>query len=198
MAEGMRISIVSVNTAVAHNLHVGKRRMRSAIGKRARAGAVEVGALGLEGDEQVELSIHGGISQAVYAYSVEHYAYWQQRRQALGLDLFEQVLPPGTMGENLTITGLLEQHVFVGDKLVGPNVLLRVTRARQPCSKFNAVMGYATAAKDMVTQANCGFYLAVERMGSVEAGQTLELQPGARQVSIASQAQAMWARYAND
>jgi len=49
-----------------------------------------------------------------------------------------------------------------------------------------------------VTQANCGFYLAVERMGSVEAGQTLELQPGARQISIASQAQAMWARYAND
>ena len=67
MAIGMSVFIVSVNTAVAHNLHVGKRRMRSAIGKRARAGAVEVAALGLEGDEQVELSIHGGISQDVVA-----------------------------------------------------------------------------------------------------------------------------------
>ncbi len=93
MAIGMSVFIVSVNTAVAHNLHVGKRLMRPPIGKRARAGADEVAARGLEGDELLELFFYGGISQAVYAYPVEHYAYWQQRRQTLRLDWFEQALP---------------------------------------------------------------------------------------------------------
>ena len=86
----------------------------------------------------------------------------------------------------------------MGDTLAGPNVLLRVTRARQPCSKFNAVMGYAQAAKDMVSQAYCGFYLAVEQAGSISAGEVLALRAGARQISIASQARTLWARYAQD
>lgn len=102
------------------------------------------------------------------------------------------------MGENLTVQGLLETEVFVGDKLVGPNVVLRVTRARQPCSKFNAVMGYAQAAKDMVAHAYCGFYLAVEQSGHLAAGEQLALHPGAQELSIASQARTMWARYAKD
>ena len=190
--------VISVNTALAHNLQVGGRRMRSAIGKKTRSGPVAVAALGLEGDEQVELSLHGGLAQAVYAYPQEHYAYWQQRRASLGLDLFAQDLPCGTMGENLTIAGLLEHEVFVGDTLAGPNVLLRVTRARQPCSKFNAVMGYAQAAKDMVSQACCGFYLAVEQAGSISAGEVLALRAGAREISIANQARTLWARYAQD
>lgn len=194
----MNATVLSVCTSAAHNLRVGGRNMRSAIGKRAQLGAVDVAALGLAGDEQVELSLHGGLNQAVYAYAVEHYAFWQQRRKDLGLDLFETDLPHGSMGENLTIEGLLEQDVFVGDKLVGPHVVLRVTRVRQPCSKFNAVMGYAQAAKDMVAHANCGFYLAVEQAGHIEAGDTLELVPGAQELSIASQATAMWARYAKD
>ncbi|UFS55811.1 MOSC domain-containing protein [Comamonadaceae bacterium M7527] len=190
--------VISVNTALAHNLLVGGRRMRSAIGKTARSGTVAVAPLGLEGDEQVELSLHGGLAQAVYAYPQEHYAYWQQRRAALGLDLFEQDLPHGTMGENLTIAGLLEHQVFVGDTLVGPNVVLRVTRPRQPCSKFNAVIGYAQAAKDMVTHASCGFYLAVEQAGSISAGEVLVLRAGTQEVSIAGQARTLWARYAQD
>ena len=194
----MTARVVSVNTALAHDLQVGGRRMRSAIGKQARSGPVAVAPLGLEGDEQVELSLHGGLAQAVYAYPQEHYTYWQQRRAELGLDLFAQDLPHGTMGENLTIAGLLEHQVFVGDTLVGPNVVLRVTRPRQPCSKFNAVMGYAQAAKDMVAHAHCGFYLAVEQAGHIEAGDTLALVPGAQELSIASQATAMWARYAKD
>jgi MOSC domain-containing protein YiiM len=79
---------------------------------------------------------------------------------------------------------LLETDVWVGDVLRFANCALRVTQPREPCFKFNAVMGFNTAAKRMAQQGCCGFYLAVQKPGTLSAGESFELQPGPRRLGI--------------
>ena len=177
--------LLSIQTGKVRPLRVGERKLMSAIGKSPIDGAVTVGPLGLAGDEQADLSVHGGLSKAVYALPSEHLAWWQQQRQARGVTLFEETLAPGYLGENLSLQGLLEHEVFIGDLLLFEEVTLRVTQPREPCSKFNAVMGYAQAAKDMVQSSRSGFYLAVDVAGLLRAGEPFELLPGPRATSIA-------------
>jgi len=177
--------LLSIQTGKVRPLRVGERTLMSAIGKSPVDGAVTVGPLGLAGDEQADLSVHGGLSKAVYALPSEHLAWWQQQRQARGVTLFEETLAPGYLGENLSLQGLLEHEVFIGDILRFEEVTLRVTQPREPCSKFNAVMGYAQAAKDMVQSSRSGFYLAVDVAGLLRAGEPFELLPGPRATSIA-------------
>jgi MOSC domain-containing protein YiiM len=140
--------------------------------------------LGLVGDEQADPSVHGGLSKAIYAFPSEHGPWWQARRQAQGVSMFDETLPPGFVGENLSLQGLLESDVFIGDSLDFGDVVLRVTQPREPCGKFNAVMGYAHAAKDMVQSGRCGFYLAVDTPGTLQAGDTGTLIPGPRAISV--------------
>lgn len=177
-------TLLSLNVGTARPLHIGGRSILSAIGKQATLGALAVGRLGVAGDEQADLSVHGGLSKAVYAYPSEHYAFWQAQRKERGVSLVDELLPPGFMGENLTLGGLLEHELWVGDRLHFPHCVLRVTEPRQPCFKFNAVMGYAQASKDMVLKGCSGFYLAVDEVGTVEAGQTFTVEPGRRALGM--------------
>jgi MOSC domain-containing protein YiiM len=174
----------SVNVGVAKPLQMGGRRILSAIGKQPVTGPVPVEPMGLAGDEQADLSVHGGLDKAVYAYPQEHYAFWQAQRREQGVSLFDEGLPPGFVGENLSISGLLEADVFVGDELHFAHCVLRVTAPREPCFKFNAVMGFNTASKLMAVQARCGFYLSVAQPGTVTAGEAFTLVPGRRALSI--------------
>ena len=112
------------------------------------------------------------------------------------MSLFDEVLPPGFMGENLTVEGLLEHEVFVGDRLHFPDCVLRVTAPREPCYKFDAVMGFARAGRAMALAGHCGYYLAVEEPGTIAAGQTAWLQPGQRGLSIAQVLAGKWAKHA--
>jgi MOSC domain-containing protein YiiM len=178
--------LLSVNIGKAKPLSMGGRRIMSGIGKSSVQGELAVARLGIEGDEQVELSIHGGIDKA----------FWQEQRKIQNVSLFDEALPAGFVGENLTISGLLEHDVFVGDELHFPNCVLRVTAPREPCFKFNAVMGYNQAAKDMALAGCCGFYLAVDQVGTIESGQTFILQPGRRGLSVAKALAAKWAKHA--
>ena len=163
---------------------VGGRKLASAIGKTQVSGPIEVGVLGLAGDEQADLSVHGGLSKAVYALPSEHLAWWQAQRQTRGVSMFEETVPPGYLGENLSLQGLLEHELFIGDRLDFGDVVLRVTQPREPCGKFNAVMGYAQAAKDMVQSGRSGFYLAVEQAGFLQAGASCHVLPGSRSTRV--------------
>ena len=99
--------------------------------------------------------------------------------------MFEENLPPCYLGENLSLQGVLEDDLFIGDSLDFGDVVLRVTQPREPCSKLNAVLGYALAAKDMVQSGRCGFYLAVDKPGMLQAGTSFEVIPGPRSISVA-------------
>jgi MOSC domain-containing protein YiiM len=178
--------VLSIQVGRVRPLQVGGRKLMSAIGKGEVSGPVTVGPLGLAGDEQADLSVHGGLSKAVYALPVEHLAWWQVQRQARGVSLFDEVLDPGVLGENLSLQGLTEDEVFIGDTWHFAEVVLRVTEPRQPCGKFNAVMGYDQAGHDMVQSSRCGFYLAVDKPGTLSPGESFEVQPGERATSIAA------------
>ncbi|MDO9505969.1 MOSC domain-containing protein [Hydrogenophaga sp.] len=182
MAEAVRV--VSVNTGAVRALRIGSRNVVSAIGKAAVHGPVAVMPLGLLGDEQADLSVHGGLDKAVYAYPQEHYAFWEKQRQQNGGNLFDDPLPTGYLGENLTIDGLLETEVWIGDLLHFPGCSLRVTAPREPCYKFNAVMGLRDAGRLMMEALCPGFYLAVAQSGPIEAGQTFTLEPGTRGLRV--------------
>ena len=176
--------IRSVNVGMARPVEIGGRRVMSAIAKRAVDGAVAVRPLGLDGDEQADLSVHGGISKAVYAYPHEHYPFWQTVRAQARVALWDEPLPPGALGENLTLEGLLEQEAFVGDLLRFADCELAVSEPRFPCFKFNAAMGFPQAARLMAQNAWCGFYLAVRTPGTLRAGESFEVVPGPRDVGI--------------
>lgn len=109
--------VMSVNVARAAQLQIDGRAVLSAIGKRVVEGAVEVGRLGLAGDEQADLSVHGGLDKAVYAYPSSHYAFWQTVRAQARVAAVGATLPFGALGENLTIEGLLESDMWIGDRL---------------------------------------------------------------------------------
>ncbi|QWD62798.1 MOSC domain-containing protein [Polynucleobacter sp. MWH-UH25E] len=153
---------------------------------------IQIGKLGIQGDEQADLSVHGGVEKAIYVYPAEHYAFWNEL-------LTRETKKPtallhGDLGENFTIEGLLETEVFVGDKLEIGELQFAVTKLREPCFKFNAALGYRGAAKAMVQSGYSGWYLRVLNTGMISAGEKIRLIPGPRDTSIAQQNQNLLAK----
>lgn len=178
------MKVLSVNTGTVRPLVLGEGTVASGIVKRAAAGAVIVHKLGLEGDEQADPTVHGGLSKAVYAYPVEHYAFWQTVRAQARVAEWGEPLPHGALGENLTLEGLLEDRMWVGDYLVFPGCVLAVSEPRFPCDKLNAALGFRHAARLMFQSGYSGGYLGVIEPGTIEAGQSFELRPGPRDVNL--------------
>ena len=180
----MRHELTSLNVSLARPMPIDGREVMTGIVKRPVGGPVEVGPLGLAGDEQADLSVHGGPSKAIYAYPREHYPFWQTVRAQAKAAAWGAELPPGSLGENLTLTGVLESQVCIGDVLRFADCELAVSEPRFPCFKFNAAMGFGQASKLMVANGWCGFYLAVRQPGSLRAGESFELIHGPREVGI--------------
>jgi len=155
------------------------------VSQTANPKPILLGVLGLDGDEQADLSVHGGIEKAVYAYPSEHYEFWntllsQERQQTVALN-------HGALGENLTISGLLEADVYIGDRWRIGTVELAVVKLREPCFKFNAKLRFNGAAKAMLKNAFSGWYLRVLQPGLISAGDLIEVTPGPREISIEQQ-----------
>ena len=180
----MSRQLVSVQTGQARRVQVGGRTILSAMGKHAVDGPVPVMPLGLLGDEQADLSIHGGLEKAVYAYPAEHYDFWREARRQAGVSGIDDRLPFGSLGENLTLAGLLETEVWAGDVLRFAHCELQVRIPREPCGKLNAALGFSGAVRAMAQSGFCGFYLSVRTPGTLSAGEGFELLPGRRSVSI--------------
>lgn len=182
--------LLSVNVARPTPMLIDGRQILTGIRKRsvstqASPTPVDVKPLGLTGDDQADLTVHGGLSKAVYAYPHEHYAFWQTVRAQAQAQAWNEPMAHGMLGENLTITGLLEADAYVGDVLTFANCKLAISEPRRPCYKFEAVMGFKHAVKMMAQSGYCGFYLAVIEPGTIAAGESFEVTPGAREVSIA-------------
>jgi len=179
--------IFSVNRGKVAPLFVSEsgvtQSVISGIRKQTVDGPVQVGKLGIEGDEQADLTVHGGLEKAVYLYPYEHYAFWENT--LLNVLKKPAQLAPGAMGENLSTLGITENDLWVGDRLKIGEVLLEVTEPRAPCYKFAARMGFRHAVKHMLQSGFTGVYLKVMQQGSIEAKATITLLPGSREVSIA-------------
>lgn len=154
---------------------------------------VKISLLGAQGDEQADLEVHGGIDKALYAYPSEHYPFWEALFQR---ETGKQAQwHAGQFGENLTTSGILESDVFVGDIWTIGEVVLRVVKLREPCFKFNAKMGFKSAAKTMVQTARSGWYLSVIQVGSIKAGDQISIQAGERTTNIVEQNQRLLSKY---
>lgn len=175
----------AVNVGRVQPLLVGGRPVASGFRKVPVDGPVPVTEAGLAGDEQADLTVHGGLAKAVYAYPAEHYPFWQTVRAQARAGLWDEAPPPGLLGENLTLRGLLETQVWMGDRLEFPGCTLVVSEPRYPCGKLNAALGFPQAGKMMWQSGFCGFYLAVHRPGNIAAGDAFSVLPGPREVSIA-------------
>lgn len=180
----MSLLVRSINVSLARSVQIDAQPVMTGIFKQPVEGPVAVRPMGLAGDEQADPSVHGGLSKAVYAYPAEHYPFWQTVRAQAQAAGWDDALAPGALGENLTLQGLVESQVFIGDVLCFADCELAVSEPRFPCFKFNAAMGFNQAAKLMAQNAWCGFYLAVRVPGSLRAGESFELRPGPREVGI--------------
>ena len=142
----------------------------SAIAKQPVAGAVAVGAESLAGDEQGDRRVHGGPDKAVHVYPWAHYAIW---RGELG-DL-PVLAAPGAFGENLSVDGLDEQNVCLGDEWQIGSALFAVSQGRQPCWKLNDRFGVPDMARRVQDTGRTGWYLRVLEQGSLQAGDAVVL-----------------------
>ena len=160
---------------------------KSAISTLANPSAVAITASGITSDEQADHLAHGGIEKALYAYPLEHYPHWidylsDAKKTAMDL-------PHGYFGENLTISSLTEDSVFVGDRWQVGGIECVVVKLRTPCYKFTARTGVNTVGKEMVRTARSGWYLSIISPGSICAGDAITVIPGPREISILSQNQ---------
>ncbi len=181
-AETMRVHSVNVGRAVFREIQ--GRRVLTGYDKQPQPGPVHVSPLGLEGDEQADPSAHGGLSKAVYAYPLAHFAFWQTVRAQAQVVPWGHTLAPGAFGENLTIEGLREERLWIGDRLRLPGCVLAVSEPRRPCYKFDAAMGFLQASSLMRQSGYCGSYLAVIEPGPITAGDAIALEPGPREVNL--------------
>ena len=140
---------------------------------------VHVTTSNIEGDQQSDLSVHGGAQKAVYAYPAEHYDFWRR-------ELPNAELTWGAFGENFTTEGLLEDEVWIGDRYRVGTTELVVTQPRMPCYKLAIRFGQAEMVKRFLKSRRSGFYLAVEREGDVGAGDVIErLARSERRLTVA-------------
>ena len=142
--------------------------VQTTIFKEPVAGMVAIRELNLAGDEQADLTVHGGAEKAVYAYPVEHYEYW--RRQ-----LPNAVLGGGEFGENLTTEGLGEDTLCIGDLLRVGSATLRITQPRMPCYKLQLRFNRDDMIKRFLVSGRRGFYFSVIEPGDVGAGSNIEI-----------------------
>ena len=155
---------------VGHVAPLGPERVASAFLKSEMIGPLLAGALGLDGDQQADLSVHGGPEKAVYAYPSARYADWSGAFP----DLASRFVA-GAMGENLTIDGMIEDNLCVGDVHAVGGALLQVCQPRQPCFKLALALGEPRLAKHMVRTGHSGWYYRVVREGPVAAGDAVTL-----------------------
>lgn len=173
------MKIVSVNVGIPREVFWKGMKVSTGIFKRPVDGLVRIAPLNLEGDRQADLTVHGGVDKAVYAYPAEHYDYWRK-------ELREEKLSWGSFGENLTTEGLLEDTVCVGDEMRIGTAVLIVTQPRTPCYKLALRLGRDDMVERFLASGRTGFYFSVIEPGDVGAGsQVTVLSRDPNQVSIA-------------
>lgn len=164
--EQPRTVAVLVGRPATHTSERGNE-VRTAIRKSVVDGPVAVRSINIDGDEQADLRVHGGLDKAVLAYSADHGATWSEVDVALAA--------PGAFGENLHVAGLTEADVCIGDRWSVGTSVLEVSQPRQPCWKLNDRWGRDDLVQRIEANGRSGWYLRVLQEGVLGAGDRWEL-----------------------
>ncbi len=162
------MKLITVSVGMPRQVPWKGRTVTTGIFKSPVSGRVALGTLNLAGDGQADLSVHGGVDKAVYAYPAEHYDFW--RPEQIAADL-----PHGSFGENFTTAGLSEDAVHIGDRFRVGSAEVMVTQPRMPCYKLGIRFGQPEMVKRFTESRRMGFYFSVQREGEVGAGDAIEL-----------------------
>lgn len=166
----MSMRVRSVNVPLAEP--AGPLRLAPA------GGPVEIGPVGFATD------VEHAYSHALYAYPTLHWPVWQTMRAQARVAAPEDPVLPGMFDEHLSLDGIQESQLWLGDVLRFPRCDLVVAAPRLPDARFDASLGFPHAGK-MVGQSRwCGAWLGVLRPGSIAAGESFELVPGPREVEL--------------
>lgn len=157
-----------MNVGSPRNVIWNGKNVTTGIFKEPVRGRVRIRALGLDGDKQADLAVHGGPKKAVYAYPSEHYEFWKR-------ELNQTSMPWGMFGENLTTQGLLEDEVRLRDEYRIGSATVVVTQPRFPCYKLGIKFGSMEMVGRFQERGRSGFYLSVKEEGEVSGGDEIEL-----------------------
>jgi MOSC domain-containing protein YiiM len=160
--------LVSIQVGIPRMVQVDGKEVTTAIFKTPVNKRIPLHWMNLEGDQQADLSVHGGQNKAVYAYPSEHYSPW--RKELPIADLYW-----GAFGENFTTAGLMEDNVCLGDRFTIGTAEVVVTQPRNPCFKLNLKFGRDDMAERFLASRRSGFYLRVLREGEVGPGDPIVL-----------------------
>lgn len=171
---------------LVYSINIGRPHMRLRNGAEVLTGgdklpvdSASLHTLGFAGDDQADKVNHGGADKAVCVYALDHYPHWEQ---VLG-----RSLEPGAFSENLTVQGIDEQTVCIGDVFQVGTALLQVTQPRTPCAKLAGKHGEPQLVKWVADANATGFYMRVLRDGAVARGDPFTLvKPHPARISIAA------------
>ena len=162
------MKLISVNNGLPREVSWEGKVVSTGIFKEPVDSPLMLRRLNLDGDGQADLSVHGGVYKAAYAYPSEHYEYWRG-------ELPETVFGWGTFGENFTTEGIFEDSVRIGDRFRIGGAEVVVTQPRLPCYKLGIRFGRADMVKRFLASRRTGFYFAILREGMVAIGDEIEL-----------------------
>ena len=164
--------VVSVNVGAPREVPWRGQTVRTAIWKHPVAGRVKVRGVNVDGDDQGNREVHGGVDKALYAYPAEDYEWW-------GAELGQE-LAPGTFGDNLTVRGIDVSGAEVGERWRAGGTLLEVAQPRTPCFKLGIRMGSQRFPRHFAAAGRPGAYLRILAEGEVAAGDPVEVvhRPG--------------------
>ena len=161
------MKVLSVNVGLPREVQSAGKTVLTSIFKSPVSGRIPVRGNNLEGDRQSDLTVHGGRAKAIYAYPFGHYAFWTKQ---LG-----ETLTWGNFGENLTIEGLLEDAVHVGDRLRVGSAEVVVSQPRMPCFKLGIRFDRPDMVKRFLASRRSGFYFSIAAEGEIGAGDEITI-----------------------
>tara|TARA_B100000945_G_scaffold236865_1_gene192915 strand:+ start:42 stop:701 length:660 start_codon:yes stop_codon:yes gene_type:complete len=162
------MKVLSINISEPKKITFNGKELITSIYKMPINKEVEVGQLGIEGDRQADLQVHGGYDKAVYAYSHSHYSHWSKIMKKS----YEEF---GLVGENLTIDNFDESDVFIGDEYKIGTTLLQISQPRIPCYKIGIKMNSREFPKLFSQSGLLGSYMRVIEVGKMKIGDSVEL-----------------------
>ena len=172
-------AVVSVNVGLPRDVQWQGKVVYTAVWKKPISGRVMARRLNIDGDGQGDLGGHGGENRAVMVYQLDSYRYWQNQ---LKRNDFEY----GQFGENLTIEGLADNEVCIGDRFRIGGAVFEVSQPRVTCYRVGIRMGEPQMPSLLVSHKRPGFYFRVIEEGEIGAGdEIVKVADGPEQVTVA-------------
>ena len=162
------MKIISTNIGLPQTITWKEKTVQTGIFKKPVNKPIFLSKLGVDEDAVMNKKVHGGIDKSCYLYPTDHYAFWKQKYPDLDWNW-------GIFGENLSVAGLAENKMHIGDVLEIGESIVKITQPRIPCYKLGVRFGHQEIIKQFLEASRSGIYVKVLKEGFVQAGDQVYL-----------------------